>query len=262
MLHRFGYTGIPEYRGRPYHQFGLGCCKIHVDILVHPTDLAMTAWFTTARSDDLDDALERVALQALTEFCERHLPVLGDTAIALLPVRNEGNAVCCERVTAIGDPELLMYHAGFALTARYSQHVSSLLQEVTTTGAHLRLHLEEYVDQVKAKNRAIKDIQKGNRELLQKNTHLEMCVKELNDDLDDTRTRLQHAQNELTVAQSYVHHLETELHERDEQLKVSQAQTAELQHEIEHLLELIPEEPEELEEDPKEIEDMSGVEDN
>jgi anaerobic ribonucleoside-triphosphate reductase len=60
---------------------------------------------------------------------------------------------------------------------------------------------------VKAKNRALKDIQKGNRELLQKNARLETCVKELNDELmrtyhsrdiktdllDDARTRVQHA---------------------------------------------------------------------
>jgi hypothetical protein len=52
------------------------------------------------------------------------------------------------------------------LTARYALHVSSLLQEVTTTGAHLCLCLEECADQVKAKNRVVKDIQKGNRELL------------------------------------------------------------------------------------------------
>jgi chromosome segregation ATPase len=105
-------------------------------------------------------------------------------------------------------------------------------------GAHLRLHLEECADQVKAKNCVIKDIQKGNRELMQKNTRLEMHIRELNDelirtyhsrdfkidDLDDTRTRLQHAQDELTAAQSYIHHLEIELHERDEQLEASQAQ--------------------------------------
>jgi chromosome segregation ATPase len=132
---------------------------------------------------------------------------------------------------------------------------------------------------VKAKNRAVKDIQKGNRELLQKNAHLETRIRELNDelmrtyrirdfktdDLDDTRTRLQQAQDEMTAAQSYVHHLETELHERDEQLEASQAQTADLQHEVEHLQELIPlepEEPEEPEEDPKEIEGMSGVDDD
>jgi septal ring factor EnvC (AmiA/AmiB activator) len=39
-----------------------------------------------AQGDDLDDTLKRIARQALTEFCECHLSVLGDTAIALLPV--------------------------------------------------------------------------------------------------------------------------------------------------------------------------------
>jgi hypothetical protein len=34
-----------------------------------------------------------------------------------------------------------------------------------------------------------------------------------------------------------------------------------LQHEVEHLQELIPQEPEEPKEDPEEIEGMSGVED-
>jgi threonine aldolase len=152
--------------------------------------------------DDLDDTLERAAHQALTEFCERHLPVLGDTAIALLPVRNEGNAVWSERVTAISDPEFVTHHAAWALTARYAQHMSSLLQEVTAMGAHLRLRLEECTDQVKAKNHIVKDSQKGNREILQKNGRLETRIRELSDelmrtyysrdfktdDLDDTRT--------------------------------------------------------------------------
>jgi septal ring factor EnvC (AmiA/AmiB activator) len=161
--------------------------------------------------------------------------ILSDIAIALLHVWNEGNAVWSERVAAVGDPKHPTHHVGWALMTRYSQHMGSLLQEVTTTDAKLCLRLEEYVGQVKAQNRAIKDIQKGNRELIQKNVLLETCVKELNDelmrtyrsrdlkadDLDDTRTRLQHAQDELTAAQSYVHHLETELHERDEQLEAS-----------------------------------------
>jgi hypothetical protein len=276
VLHHFGYTWLPAYRDRLYHQFGLGRCKIHVDIPAHPTDPTMTDWFTTARDDDLDDTLERATHQAVTEFCERHLSVLGDTAIALFPDQNEGNAVWSERVAAVGDPELSTHHAGWMLTTCYSQHVSSLLQEVTATGAHLRLRLEEYACQVKARNRAVKDIQKGNRELLQKNACLETRIKQLNDelmrtyrshdfkadDLDDTRTQLQHAQDELTAAQSYVHHLETELHERDVQLEASQAQAADLQHEVEHLQELIPPEPKEPEEDPEEIEGMSSVEDD
>jgi hypothetical protein len=40
--------------------------------------------------------------------------------------------------------------------------VSSLLQEVTAMSAHQRLRLDEYADQVKAKNCFIKEIQMGN----------------------------------------------------------------------------------------------------
>jgi hypothetical protein len=126
----------------------------------------MMAWFTTARGDDLDDTLERAAHQALTEFCERHQPFLDDTAIALLPVRDEGDAVWSARVAATADPELPTHHAGWALTARYAQHVSSMLQEATTTSAHLRLRLEERAGQRKAQDRAIKTLREGNRELV------------------------------------------------------------------------------------------------
>jgi hypothetical protein len=61
VLHRFGYTGTPVYRDRPYREFLHSCREVHVDISTHPFDLRMTAWFTTAEGDDLDDALERVA---------------------------------------------------------------------------------------------------------------------------------------------------------------------------------------------------------
>jgi hypothetical protein len=158
VLHRFSYMRLHAYHGHPYRQFGLGRCKVYVDILTHPTDSTITACFTTSRGDDLDDTLERAAHQALTEFYEHHLLVLGDTAIALLPIWNEGNAVWSEHVATIGDPELPTHHAGWALMTRYAQHMSSLLQEVTAMGAHLCLCLEECAGQVKAKNRVIKDI--------------------------------------------------------------------------------------------------------
>jgi peptidoglycan hydrolase CwlO-like protein len=85
------------------------------------------------------------------------------------------------------------------------------------------------------------------------------------DGLDDTHTRLQHAQDELIASQSYVHHFETELHERDNQLEASQAQAVDLQHKVDHLQELIPpepEEPEDTKEFPEEIEGMSSVDEN
>jgi hypothetical protein len=226
-----------------------------------------------ATGDDLDDTLERATHQALTEFCERHPPGLIGTVVSLFPVQNKSYTAWSEHLVAIGDPERLAYRAGWAFMARYTQHMSSMFQEVTLTGAYQRLRLEEYDHQVSAKNRLIKDIQKGNRELLQKNHRLEAPAKELNDELmrtycsrdfktdllGDAHTRLHHAQDELTVMQNYVHHLEAELHERDEQLEANQAQAIELHDAIDHLQELIPKEPEE---DLEEINGMCGVEDN
>jgi hypothetical protein len=127
---------------------------------------------------------------------------------------------------------------------------------------------------VSAKNHLIKDTQKGNRELLQENHHLEARVKEMNDELmrtyhsrnvklnflDDARTWLKNTQDELVATQGYIYHLMTQLHERDEQLKANQAQAAELQDAVEHLQQLIPQEPKKPEE-PEEIEGMSRVED-
>jgi hypothetical protein len=87
----------------------------------------MTAWFTTARGNDLDNTLERVAHQTLMEFCKHHLLVLSDTAIVFLASQNKGNTVWSEHVAAVGDPELSTHHAGWAFTARYAQHMGSLL---------------------------------------------------------------------------------------------------------------------------------------
>jgi hypothetical protein len=86
----------------------------------------MTAWFTTATGDDLDDTLERVAHQALLEFCECHLPGLAGIAIPLFPIQNKGNTVWSERLAAVGNPEHSAYHAGWAFTARCAQHMSSM----------------------------------------------------------------------------------------------------------------------------------------
>jgi hypothetical protein len=143
VLHSFGHTGTPVYRGHLYHEFGPRRCKVHVGIPAHPSDLDMTAWSTTALGDNLDDTLERAAHQALTEFCECHLPGLASIAIAMFPVMYEGNTVWSERLAAVGDPKRSVYHAGWAFTARYAQHMSSMFQEVAAIGAYQRLCLEE-----------------------------------------------------------------------------------------------------------------------
>jgi hypothetical protein len=86
----------------------------------------MTAWFTMATGDDLNDTLERAAHKALTEFYERHQLGLAGTATALFPIPNEGTTTWSERLADVGDPEHSAYHAGWAFTAHYAQHMSSI----------------------------------------------------------------------------------------------------------------------------------------
>jgi hypothetical protein len=61
VLHPFGFTGSPAYRGRLYHKFICGYCEIHVDIPSHPSDPSLIALFTTATGNDLNDMLQRAA---------------------------------------------------------------------------------------------------------------------------------------------------------------------------------------------------------
>jgi hypothetical protein len=86
-------------------------------------------------------------------------------------------------LASVGDPERSTYHVGWVFMKRYTKHMSYMFQEVMTTGTYQRLHLEEYDHQVSAKNRLMKDIHKGNRELLLENHLLEARVKELNNEL-------------------------------------------------------------------------------
>jgi hypothetical protein len=127
VLHCFCHTGTPTYHGRKYREFRHGCYKVHVDVLTHPSNLSLMAWFTTAKGDDLDDTLERAAHQALMEFCERHLPSLDGTTIASFSIQNKGNTVWSECLAIVGDSEHLTYHTGWAFTACYAHHVSSML---------------------------------------------------------------------------------------------------------------------------------------
>jgi hypothetical protein len=154
---------------------------------------------------------------ALMEFYERHLRDTAGTPIALFPIRDMGNLTWSEGQTAACHTACQTYHVGWVLTGRYTRHMSSLLQEVTTVGAYQCMRLEEYNHKVEAKDRLIAELRKGNRELLQQTHTLERRNKELHDDLlctyrslnfktdtlNSTHTLLQHTQDKLTSAQSY-----------------------------------------------------------
>jgi hypothetical protein len=103
------------------------------------------------------------------------------------------------------------YHAGWTFIARYTQHVISLLLEVTTVGAYQCMHLEEYDHQVEAKDRLIDELRKGEQRATPVATlHQEaqqgveqrpivdiLILKEKTHSLDSTRAQLHHTNDKL-----------------------------------------------------------------
>jgi hypothetical protein len=188
VLYRIGYTGTPTYRGCLYREFGRGCWEVHVDVPTHPSDPSMIAWFTQAMTSmTLWRGLPtRPSWSFVSTTCRASTAPLLPCMAPLLTCSPSKTRATHHGVSAwprVGEPERPTYHASWVFTACYAQHVRSMLQEVTPTGTYQRLRLEEYDHQVEAKTRLIKDIQKGNQELLQWNHRLEMRIKELNDEL-------------------------------------------------------------------------------
>jgi hypothetical protein len=141
------------------------------------------AWSTSARGDDIGDTLEGAAQQALMEFCERHLQDTAGTFVALFPIWDESDQTWRRRMAAACDTTLPTYHEGWAFTAWYAQHMSTILWEVVLVGAFQHVCLEEYDHQVEVKDQLIDELSKGNRELLQQAHFHVRHSKELSDEL-------------------------------------------------------------------------------
>jgi hypothetical protein len=65
-------------------------------------------------------------------------------------------------MAAAYDTTMSTYHEGWVFTTWYTQHVSSLLREVALVGTFERVCLEEYNQQVEAKDHHIDELGKGN----------------------------------------------------------------------------------------------------
>jgi hypothetical protein len=78
------------------------------------------AWSASAKGDDMDNALERVAHQALMEFYEQHLEDTAGTHVALFPIRDKSNWTWRRRMAAACNAAHLTHHKGWALIMQYA----------------------------------------------------------------------------------------------------------------------------------------------
>jgi hypothetical protein len=72
-LKGFGYTTYPEYSTREVMTTGqLIRCEVKVKISVCPTNPAWEEWECKAQGQNLSDAVQKAALEALTTFYGKH----------------------------------------------------------------------------------------------------------------------------------------------------------------------------------------------
>jgi hypothetical protein len=102
------------------------------------------AWSMSDSGHDMSDTLEMVAHQTLKMFCEQHLLDTADTPIALFPIRNQGDQTWWRRMKAACDETQLMFHAGYAMSTLYAQHVHNLLHEVEMINIFQLRELKDY----------------------------------------------------------------------------------------------------------------------
>jgi hypothetical protein len=63
-------------------------------------------------------------------FCEQHLSDTANTPIALFPIRDRGDQTWRRRMKVACDETQPAFHAGYAMSTLYAQHMSNLLHEV------------------------------------------------------------------------------------------------------------------------------------
>jgi hypothetical protein len=86
-LKDFGYTAYPEYSTREVMTTGqLLCSEVKVKISMCPTNPAWEEWECKAQGRNLDDTVQKAALEALTTFCGKHLDEVSDIAACVIPV--------------------------------------------------------------------------------------------------------------------------------------------------------------------------------
>jgi hypothetical protein len=85
-LIRLGYDGpIPSYCCRPFRAHSLNVCEVRVEIPFDP----MALWKGVIISNEVDDAIEKIAHMALTSLCECSLTATVDTPLALFLIFNQ-----------------------------------------------------------------------------------------------------------------------------------------------------------------------------
>jgi hypothetical protein len=158
-LIRLGYDGdAPVYRCRLSTAHGMDQCEVSVMIPFDSTE----PWSGSVIDNEPDTGVELMAHIALTSLCEDHLADTTTLPIALLPIQDQENPICQQRLEAMSNLKGPHFHAGMTSLARYAQYLFNLQHNTARTGMQQRTRLMAYKGSATAATREIERLRHEN----------------------------------------------------------------------------------------------------
>jgi hypothetical protein len=151
----------PNYHGHVFREFKIGHCEVRIDILLNAKQLSWMASSTSAIGHDISDTLEMVTHQSLEMLCEQHLSDTTSTPIALFPIQNRGDQTWPRHIKAACDKTQPTFHAGYATSTLYAQHMHDLLHNVEMVNIFQHRELKDYGQQNAELKKANRELTKG-----------------------------------------------------------------------------------------------------
>jgi hypothetical protein len=111
-LNDFGYTACPEYSARELMTTDqLLRWEVKVKIPMCPTHPTWEEWEVKAQGLNLDDTVQKAALEALTTFCEKHADLVASTVAKVIPLpkQHSGHGIESEAfLSTQGNPSIVL----------------------------------------------------------------------------------------------------------------------------------------------------------
>jgi hypothetical protein len=144
-LNDFGYTTYPEYSTREVMTTGqLIFCEVRVKISVCPTNPAWEEWECKAQGQNLSDAVQKAALEALTTFCGKHPAEIANSAPKVIPVPERHIIPSGERETILPAQSNSHYDPDLVTSVRFSEAMYDTYQRMIGESVFYRHQIYRY----------------------------------------------------------------------------------------------------------------------
>ena len=164
-LQQHGYVKTPIYKGRAYKEYEIEHYEVQVEISHNPVHPDWAPWTTEARGNDMNNAIDKAALQALTEFTERHIKEEMEPSMPLYPIRDQGSSHWQRKMKEICNYMYPTFRSDRAFAAQYAQNLYNVHHEEEILIRLQRTRLGEYArekdalnQQLQAKTRDISEL--------------------------------------------------------------------------------------------------------